>query len=535
MPVANKEFLKALLEHGTFESYHFFCDDRQQVNQFRRLLDQSFPESLQKRIRVAIQGLFFEEFKKYPLDVMHHGDFSAFFPYVMELRNGMVPPGAFPVTGVTHALDTIKLHMSFMQILLARPKPFDAIVCTSKCAVDMLTKAFDHIRETFDSVYQAKLSASPALVQIPLGIPEEMFRPQDRIECRSQLGIAPNHFVMLSLGRFSPRRKADLAPFLECVAWLKEQPLNHHKLPEFTLILAGAGRAPDLKLVQDMVDRLGLQKEVRIEGNVSSETKILLYGAADVYISLVDNYQETFGLSIIEAMAQGLPVIASDFNGYKELVAHQRTGFLIPTYVSSSHEPWEPLSALLNFTMLRFYRAQKIAFDLEQLALAIMTLASHQGLRQEMGFRARTRALPYRWHSVIPRYEELWSEQKARAADWYRLAQSTNHLPPMLIPCTEKYFSHYPTLRLTAEDRIKLSDYGTDRCRQNFQPIVYEELASLLQEDCLKFLTQQLAQETVSIEALLDRCQKAFDASREMLLVHLDWLLKHGFIAIVRS
>ncbi len=54
--------------------------------------------------------------------------------------------------------------------------------------------------------------------------------------------------------------------------------------------------------------------------------------AADVFISLADSVQETFGLTPVEAMAAGLPVIASDWNGYKETVREGLDGFRILTW-----------------------------------------------------------------------------------------------------------------------------------------------------------------------------------------------------------
>ena len=44
------------------------------------------------------------------------------------------------------------------------------------------------------------------------------------------------------------------------------------------------------------------------------------YAAADIFVSLSDNIQETFGLTPVEAMAAGLPVVASDWDGYRETI-----------------------------------------------------------------------------------------------------------------------------------------------------------------------------------------------------------------------
>ena len=53
--------------------------------------------------------------------------------------------------------------------------------------------------------------------------------------------------------------------------------------------------------------------------------------AADIFVSLSDDIQETFGLTPVEAMAASLPCVVSDWNGYKDTVADGETGFRIPT------------------------------------------------------------------------------------------------------------------------------------------------------------------------------------------------------------
>ena len=62
----------------------------------------------------------------------------------------------------------------------------------------------------------------------------------------------------------------------------------------------------------------------------SDKEKKLALAAADLFCSPSDNLQETFGLSVLEAMASSLPVVASDWDGYRDLVVHGRTGWLVP-------------------------------------------------------------------------------------------------------------------------------------------------------------------------------------------------------------
>lgn len=530
MPVANKEFLKALLTYGSFDSYHFFCEDTHRQRQLDRNLDQLLAPEMRKRVKTSPQACFLQEFAAAPIDVMHHGDFTFFMPFLMELRRRLSLTPAFPVSGVTHSLDTVSMHNRFLQVLLARPEPFDTIVCTSACAIKMLTEAFGHLHETFRASFGAELPPPPELVRIPLGLPDEAYRRRDRHQCRSELGLPSHHLVMLSLARFSPRRKMDLAPLLECLQWLKSR--RDQAFPPFTLILAGAGRPPDLSLMQAMINRLGLQQEVRIESNVNPDRKWALYGAADFFLSLVDNYQETFGLTIIEAMAQGLPVVATDFDGYKDLVSNGLTGFLIPTCASLSNEPWEPLSGLLDSSLMRFYRAQKVAFDLTELARAVTALAVQPELRQALGTRARSRAVSYRWAEIIPLYEKLWRNKAGAASQRPSGSGAQAKGPPLLVPSTQRLFSHYPSRTLDDKAQIGLSDYGRQRCRESFEPILYEELTLFFDPSCSDLLLQQLSQRDCSYGELVDQTARVLGLSRERVLLHLDWLIKHGYVQI---
>ena len=213
-----------------------------------------------------------------------------------------------------------------------------------------------------------------------------------------------------------------------------------------------------------------------------------LYGAADIFLSPVDNYQETFGITMIEAMSQGLPIVASDFSGYRELVAHERTGFLVPTCSSESHKPWESLAAILDASSVRFYQAQKISVDLQSLAQAIVSLAVNPRLRMEMGVRARARSLRYHWQVIIPAYEELWRQQRERAWQERLTPAVPAASPSLLIPSTERLFGHFPTKRLRESDTLRLSPYGRDRCRQGFHPVMYEDMQPLLDERRREFL-----------------------------------------------
>ena len=60
----------------------------------------------------------------------------------------------------------------------------------------------------------------------------------------------------------------------------------------------------------------------------------IAWSAADVFTSFSDNIQETFGLTPVEAMASGLPVVVSDWNGYKVRVRDGIDGYRVSTWAA---------------------------------------------------------------------------------------------------------------------------------------------------------------------------------------------------------
>ena len=76
--------------------------------------------------------------------------------------------------------------------------------------------------------------------------------------------------------------------------------------------------------------------------------------AADLFLSLVDNPQETFGLAPVEAMAAGLPVVVSDWDGYRATVSDGVEGFRVPTLAPGYARQGEELALEHDLGMLTY-------------------------------------------------------------------------------------------------------------------------------------------------------------------------------------
>lgn len=124
--------------------------------------------------------------------------------------------------------------------------------------------------------------------------------------------------------------------------------------PAAQLFIAGSG--PEEKKLIDLVNNLGIAKNVIFQPPVSDTTKPL--SVMDIFV--MPSIQEGLGLSIIEAMALGKPVIATDVGGISTLVKDRKTGLLVPP-----HDPDKLADAILNLLEDKLMR-QKIGLNAKE-------------------------------------------------------------------------------------------------------------------------------------------------------------------------
>lgn len=139
----------------------------------------------------------------------------------------------------------------------------------------------------------------------------------DREAVRREYGYQKEHLVVLALSRLIPVKGTHI--LIEAFAAACQ------KVPSMKLLIAGDGDENYVAELKDRVARLGLQGEVLFLGNVAETERP--FKAADVFAAPY-LWPEAFGLSILEAMVAGLPVIGSDSGGISELLDHGKRGLL---------------------------------------------------------------------------------------------------------------------------------------------------------------------------------------------------------------
>jgi phosphatidylinositol alpha-mannosyltransferase len=196
--------------------------------------------------------------------------------------------------------------------------------------------------------------------------------------------------TLLFVGRFEePRKGFDvlLAGFAQ---------VQHH-LPEARLLVVGRG---DPSQFEPRIEALGVHG-VEFLGAVSDEDLPRLYRTADVFCA-PSTVQESFGIILVEAMSSGCPIVASDIEGYAQVVTHRREGLLVPP----NH--------------------------VEALATALLHVLSDRQLRHDLAAAGPLTAARYAWHDVTEHILEVYERAHWTASTRSLHINPQSAWPPML-------------------------------------------------------------------------------------------------------
>ncbi|MDX2473875.1 MAG: glycosyltransferase family 4 protein [Candidatus Krumholzibacteria bacterium] len=230
-------------------------------------------------------------------------------------------------------------------------------------------------------VHQARLVHPARVVTVPNGIVAPTYAGT-RSELRRRAGLSQDDLVIGLVGKLCPEKGADF--LLRAVAHLRE------RNPDLHVILLGDGGGGNGygAHLEDLVRTLGLTDRVHFPGFVSEVAPWV----QQFDVQVVASQAEPFGLVTLEAMAAGVPVVATNTGGSPEILTDGAEGFLVSPG------------------------------DVDQLADRLTRLLKSQNLRRDMGNRGRVR---YRDHFTI-------EHMLARTEAVYRAALERNR-PDMMI------------------------------------------------------------------------------------------------------
>ncbi len=523
--VANYDFFKALIRYSSFDEFHIFCLNVSHYNLTKnRLLQEDIPQSQKSKIKLYLLNHLVDQIRIQEYYVFHLGGWGYFFPGLVYLRNKYAK-NKFPITGLIHSLNGIETNYHGLKMCNAPLLPYDTIICSSKSGQKVVQNIFSSLSKTF-SRNNISISFKGKTTIIPLGIDENFLNKTGKMESRKSLSIPENNTVLLHLGRLSPQTKADLYPLIKTFRRLQD---NNPTIP-LSLILAGGASTSEKTLISQIICECGIEDSVFLITNFDDTTKKLIYGASDIFVSLSDNLQETFGISIIEAMGSQLPVVVSDLNGYSELVSHNETGFKINTLWTDTL-PTSELADLMNFDTMQLMLSQCMVIDTEQLFDSLNKLIEDNEFQKTIGNNAcKVVKNSYLWKSIIKDYEILWEDLFSQSV------KLSEHVECPENPFRTNYthqFSHYPTHILQSTNICSLTDAGQKAIDTLSLPLPYTDISPLIDNTlALNILIKTSAKATQVQEIHKTFGQGAVIESINYILL---WMAKYGLLHIINQ
>lgn len=415
--VANLELIQALARHGGFEDLDLLSlTPVDEAVMAAGLLDGA-PSTARLRSGTILDASF----------PVRSGALLRGQPDLYDLawaRRQSATDRAYSLLGLIHTIGPPFMRELISMASIAPLHPWDALICTSPSVRDAMECMFDQWGDYLGERMGGAAPPRPKLPIVPLGVDGQTFatiadRPDARARRRAALGVGVDDILALWVGRLSFFEKAYPQPMFQAL-----QRAVQATGENVTFAMAGwFPSAQDQVRFEDAARIHCPDVPVRfLDGN---DRGLLgeLWAASDLFISLVDNIQETFGITPLEAMAAGLPVVVSDWDGYRFTVRDDVEGFLIPTLGGPTGSFGAAMNAshVLHVTSYQTYVglvAQYTAVNVERAAQAIAMLIRSPDLRRRMGRAGRDRVrTTFDWPVVAGAYQTLLGElAEVRAA-----------------------------------------------------------------------------------------------------------------------
>jgi D-inositol-3-phosphate glycosyltransferase len=453
-----EDFLYALLHYNDLDLALLL--GRDQLGWAQRMFsDIEIPKQLHLQPMEAA-GEFFQS---QDITALHR--FSLDIRSAVYLRN-QCPDKVIPVTGLVHGMSQpYLLWDAFSWLWLADLKPCDSIICTSQAARTAFLNQAAHAREGLRELGFIPLSSDIRTDVIPLAVDTGIFYPRDKQESRAALELPLEKKLILIFGRISYSTKANLEPFLVVLRRLNALHAD------IEVVLAGSVQDDELRIVQGSLERHGIQN-VTIRRSPPIEQVPLYYSAADFTVCLSDTLQESFGLTPIEAMACGSPVVAPDWSGYRESIRPGETGFLVKTYWSACDRYINAFSMLRTWTEDHLLLSSSVAFDIEEMFHCCRVLLEDTELCQRMGAEAARYAHErYNLKSLAESYADLATELKGIGGGIPGSAPARNPFR-VLTPDYYRSFGHFASAALSGDTVVAKAEEMPVEVGRSFIPYI---------------------------------------------------------------
>jgi len=199
-------------------------------------------------------------------------------------------------------------YMTFSKFVFGEA---DRILVPTNSYKALMIKQFDILPEKIDVV--------------PNGVDVERFNPGrfDKWAARKKYGVFSQKIVLF-IGRLDRQGIEQKG----IVYYLKAASIVIQKFKDVKFVIAGGGGNKQVDYIKHLAKKLGILDHIKFIIRFPAEETPLIYSMADIFV--LPSLFESFGISLIEAMAMEKPVISTKIRGVKDVVKENETGLLVP-------------------------------------------------------------------------------------------------------------------------------------------------------------------------------------------------------------
>ena len=527
--VANLELFRALARYGGFEQLSFLSHIGVTVDDLHRGLSGGLSPGTELRAAGILNQAMAADAGALLRGTPDIRDLS-------WLRRRTVGDKGYSLLGLVHTLAPPALRSEMAASAVMPVQPWDALICTSPAVQDMLEIIFDGWTDYLAERCRGTPPPRPRLPLIPLGVDQGAMqvladRPDARATLRTELGVGEDEVLVIWVGRLSFFEKAFPQPMFRAV---QEAAEATGKRVHFALAGWFPGGERDKAHYDQVAAAYAPTTPVHFLDGNNRELLGRLWAAGDIFLSLVDNIQETFGITPVEAMAAGLPVVVSDWDGYRYTVRDGIEGFLIPTLGGPEGFLGRAIGARHTLLMETYQNfagtvAQHTAVSVGRAAEALGELIRSPELRRRLGDAGRERVrTTFDWPVVVAQYVELIAElSKIRLAS---PDPTSRHPTDPVKGDPFKNFASFATSVFTPGTILSVRPGAGPADLQRAAATTLDGMYAfwrttpLITSQALEFI---ISRGSPTAEQVLERCPSA---ERQKLELTLVWMCKLGIL-----
>ena len=371
-----------------------------------------------------------------------------------------------------------------------------------------------------------KSATPPQICTIPHGVKPERIDSDKKQDARHLLNLPEDATIILCSIDFNPNSSIDLLPLLRAF-----QSITAEK-KDVLLIISDSDEEGYVGRVKEFLENSTLSRQVLFLPNVDESARLLLLAAADIFTSPADPVYADNGHQVLEAMAKGLPVIATDEeeNGY---IDHGKTGFKVKKECLPLS--YQALRKSLDFMPRRVQSmmvSQGIVIDVQQIIEHLALLVENVALRERIGAAALQYVSEHHdLTKIASDHEHLWSNLHQEGT-LMRLETgmaenqvSNDSWLSLLLPSFSQPIDERTPLHITDDGEALLETQDI---------MVYEEISELIFVPVILEILNS-AQSGTSLSKVADSLLGVLnpDEAKELLpnvAYHIMWCMKQGWI-----